>query len=167
MAKAGADLIMLEMMVDIDRTLIALEAAQKTGLPVWIGFSCKLNAAGEPILLDGPRLEVGLSAIKSYGVPVICIMHTEVENVPACLRVLKSNWDGPIGVYAHSGKFVQPNWIFDGVISPEDYASAARDWLKQGVQVLGGCCGIGVDHIQALEEVIQDHPDLEKGFNHA
>lgn len=167
MAKAGADLIMLEMMVDIDRTLIALEAAQKTGLPVWIGFSCKLNAAGEPILLDGPRLEVGLSAIKSYGVPVICIMHTEVENVPACLRVLKSNWDGPIGIYAHSGKFVQPNWIFDGVISPEDYASAARDWLKQGVQVLGGCCGIGVDHIQALEEVIQDHPDLEKGFNHA
>ena len=166
MAKAGADLIMLEMMVDIDRTLIALDAAQKTGLPVWIGFSCKLNAAGEPILLDGPLLVEGLSVIKPYEVPVICIMHTEVEYVPTCLRVMKANWDGPLGVYAHSGKFVQPNWIFEGVISHEDYASAARGWLERGVQILGGCCGVGVDHMQALEEVIQDYPDVEKGFSH-
>jgi S-methylmethionine-dependent homocysteine/selenocysteine methylase len=155
MANAGADLIILEMMADIKRMLILLEAAQKTGLPVWVGFSCKLNERGEPILLDGPTLLEGIEAIKNKDVPVITIMHTEVEDVDACLKVLKANWDGPIGVYAHSGKFVAPNWIFNDVISPEDYASAAISWLEQGVQVIGGCCGIGVEHIRVLEGMVK------------
>ncbi|MCJ7537555.1 MAG: homocysteine S-methyltransferase family protein [Anaerolineales bacterium] len=154
MADAGADLIMLEMMADIERTEIALEAAQKTGLPVWVGFSCHLDEVGEPHLLYGSALLEGVKAIQNYDVPVVTIMHTEVEFIDACLNVLKANWQGPIGVYAHSGKFVAPNWIFNDVISPEDYASAASSWLQQGVQVLGGCCGIGLEHMQVLKDIL-------------
>jgi S-methylmethionine-dependent homocysteine/selenocysteine methylase len=159
MAEAGADLIMLEMMADIERTQIALEAAQKTGLPVWVGFSCHLDEHGEPILLFGSHLAEGIKALEGYDVPVITIMHTEVEYIPACLEVMNANWQGPYGVYAHSGKFVQPNWIFNDVISPEDYASAASLWLEQGVQVLGGCCGIGLEHIQVLEDMVPNPKD--------
>ena len=154
MADAGADLIMLEMMADIERTEIALEAAQKTGLPVWVGFSCHLDEVGEPHLLYGSALLEGVKAIQNYDVPVVTIMHTEVEYIDACLNVLKANWQGPIGVYAHSGKFVALNWIFNDVISPEDYASAANSWLQQGVQVLGGCCGIGLEHMQVLKDIL-------------
>ena len=154
MANAGADLIMLEMMTDIERMLIVLDAVQKSGLPVWVGFSCRLDEQGEPHLLDGPSLLDGVKAIQDKEVPVVTIMHTEVEYVGACLKVLKANWQGPIGVYAHSGKFVQPNWIFNDVISPEDYASAANSWLQQGVQVVGGCCGIGFEHMQVLKNIV-------------
>ncbi|HUV28307.1 MAG TPA: homocysteine S-methyltransferase family protein [Anaerolineales bacterium] len=154
MADAGADLIMLEMMADIERTEIALEAAQKTGLPVWVGFSCHLDEVGEPHLLYGSALLEGVKAIQNYDVPVVTIMHTEVEYIDACLNVLKANWQGPIGVYAHLGKIVAPNWIFNDVISPEDYASAASSWLQQGVQVLGGCCGIGLEHMQVLKDIL-------------
>jgi S-methylmethionine-dependent homocysteine/selenocysteine methylase len=59
-------------------------------------------------------------------------------------------------VYAHSGKFVEPNWIFNDVISPEDYAAAAKAWKQRGVQVIGGCCGIGVEHIELLGDVVGD-----------
>jgi S-methylmethionine-dependent homocysteine/selenocysteine methylase len=62
-------------------------------------------------------------------------------------------------VYAHSGKFIEPNWIFNDVISPEDYASAASSWLEQGVQVLGGCCGIGLEHIQLLKDIVPSLKD--------
>jgi S-methylmethionine-dependent homocysteine/selenocysteine methylase len=154
MANAGANLIMLEMMTDIERMLIVLDAAQKSGLPVWVGFSCRLDERGEPRLLDGPTLLDGVKAIQDKEVPVVTIMHTEVEYIDACLNVLKANWQGPIGVYAHSGKFVEPNWIFNDVISPEDYASAANSWLQQGVQVVGGCCGIGFEHIQVLKNIV-------------
>ena len=154
MANAGADLIMLEMMSDIERMLIVLDAAQKSGLPVWVGFSCQLDKLGEPHLLDGPTLFDGVKAIEEKEVPVVSIMHTEVEYVDACINVLKANWGGPIGVYAHSGQFVEPNWIFNDVISPEDYASAAESWLEQGVQVVGGCCGIGLEHIQLLKDIV-------------
>ena len=50
MAAAGADLFMLEMMADIERTLIVLAATQKSGLPVWVGFSCRQDEQGDSIL---------------------------------------------------------------------------------------------------------------------
>lgn len=156
MADAGADLIMLEMMADNERTGIAVESAQKTGLPVWVGFSCKLDDNRGPQLLYGSSLAEGIKVLGDYDVPVITIMHTEVEYVQACVEVMKANWQGSLGVYAHSGKFVQPNWIFNDVISPEDYASEASSWLQQGVQILGGCCGIGLEHIQLLKGMIPD-----------
>jgi homocysteine S-methyltransferase len=152
MAEAGADLIILEMMVDVERMLILLDSAQKTGLPVWVGFSCDLDEGGVPRLLDGPTLAEGIEAVKGKDVPLVFMMHTEVEYIEACLDVLQANWPGPIGVYAHSGKFVAPNWIFDDTISPEDYASAAKSWSQRGVQVIGGCCGIGVEHMALLSQ---------------
>lgn len=156
MAEAGADLIMLEMMMDVARMLIMLESGQKSGLSVWVGFSCKVDDEGVVRLLHGPTLAEGLEAIKGKEVPLVSIMHTEVEYIEACLDVLDAHWSGPIGVYAHSGKFVDPNWIFNDVISPEDYTAAAKIWAQRGVQVIGGCCGIGVEHIALLGDVIGD-----------
>jgi homocysteine S-methyltransferase len=156
MAKAGADLIMLEMMSDVERTLILLKAARMSGLPVWVGFSCNIDEKGEVRLLDGPTLAEGVAAIKDHDVPMLCIMHTEVEHIDACLDVIQEHWSGPVGVYAHSGKFVAPNWIFTDTISPEDYASAVKIWLKRGVQVIGGCCGIGIEHIALLNDIVSE-----------
>lgn len=154
MATAGADLIMLEMMVNLEKTLILIDAAQKTGLPVWVGFSCEVDEQGVVRLWEGATLKEAIFAIKDKNVPLINIMHTEVEHVDASLDVLQANWSAPIGVYAHSGLYVNPKWIFDGVISPQDYASAAMRWLARGVQVIGGCCGIGVEHIALLNNKV-------------
>ncbi|MEJ2487852.1 MAG: homocysteine S-methyltransferase family protein [Anaerolineales bacterium] len=154
MAEAGADLIMLEMMMDVERTQIAIEAGQKTGLPVWVGFSCDLDDSGVPKLLYGPSLVEGIKSLEDYDIPAITIMHTEVDYIPACVEIVKNVWQRPYGVYAHSGKFVQPNWIFNDVISPDDYASAASTWLQQGIQILGGCCGIGLEHIKVLSGIV-------------
>jgi S-methylmethionine-dependent homocysteine/selenocysteine methylase len=152
MAKAGADLIILEMMSDVDRTLGMLAAARKSGLPVWVGFSCNLDEHGIPHLLDGPSLTAGVQAVLDEGVAVVFIMHTDVQYIDSCVKAVKDIWQGPLGVYAHSGIFVEPNWVFDDVISPEDYASAAKSWLDQGVQIIGGCCGIGNEHIQYMKK---------------
>lgn len=154
MAKAGADLIMLEMMADVGRTLITLEAAQKSGLPVWVGFSCEIDEEGVVRLINGPTLAEGVEALQDKGVSHINIMHTEVEDIQACLDVVQANWSGSVGVYAHSGKFVMPNWVFNDTISPEDYASAAKGWLERDVQAVGGCCGIGADHIALLNKLV-------------
>ncbi len=45
-----------------------------------------------------------------------------------------------------------PHWQFDRVISPQAYLAKARDRVAKGVQVIGGCCGIGPDHIRLLAE---------------
>ncbi len=79
-------------------------------------------------------------------------MHTEAEEVLPALSVLKDHWSGPIGVYAHSGRFVMPHWQFNDVISPGGYLAHARRWIAAGAQLIGGCCGIGPDHIRLLKQ---------------
>ena len=38
--ESGADLLVLEMLLDVDHSKILLSAALETGLPVWVGLSC-------------------------------------------------------------------------------------------------------------------------------
>ena len=146
MADAGADLLMLEMMVDIERLLIVLQSALKTGLPVWPGFSVKADKHGNTILWDGPLFVDALDAIADSNVPLISIMHSNVEFVEPAISVLQSKWGGPIGVYADAGK--------GDKITPAEYAGLAEGWLDQGVSVIGTCCGFGVDYIKALQPVV-------------
>ena len=83
-------------------------------------------------------------------------MHTEVAHIDACLNVVDNMWPRYIGVYAHSGEYIDGKWIFNSVISPEEYAVAATDWQRRGVHVIGGCCGIGPTHINALIQKTAD-----------
>lgn len=154
MKDAGADLLMLEMMVDIDRMLVTLEAARTVGLPVWVGLSCKPNDKGEMCLYNGAPLAVALEALADKNVPLVNIMHTDVEYIDACLDIVERYWDGLVGVYAHSGVYKDGNWIFEDTISPSDFAHSCAGWVNRKVDLIGGCCGIRPDHMAAVKEAI-------------
>ncbi|HEX2728782.1 MAG TPA: homocysteine S-methyltransferase family protein [Rubrobacteraceae bacterium] len=152
LAEAGADLITLEMMRDIEQTRYAVEAAALTGLPIWVGFSCKRTADGTVVLWDGEHtLAEALAEIPLHGASLVSVMHTLVEDAIPALREVTAGWEGPVGAYPHAGRFVMPNWQFTDMISPEDFARRGREWLDLGARVIGGCCGIGPDHIRALK----------------
>ncbi|MEM7334852.1 MAG: homocysteine S-methyltransferase family protein [Chloroflexota bacterium] len=153
MAEAGADLFMLEMMHMLDRTLILIEAAQETGLPVWVGFSVRNHEDGIVRLLSGEPLADALAAIQDKNIPLVSIMHSQVEYIDAALAVVKENWAGNVGVYAHSGAHIDDRWRYEDVISPAEYAQECEKWLEQGVQMIGGCCGIGTNHIAELAKI--------------
>jgi len=154
MAAAGADLLMLEMMIEIDRMLVTLEAAQTSGLPVWVGLTCQPNAEGVICLRNGDSLIDALDSLQNRNVPLLSIMHTEVKFVDACLDVMQNHWSGAIGVYAHSGRSSESTgkWTYNDTISAGDYAAACDRWLKAGAQVIGGCCGIGPNHIREIHQ---------------
>lgn len=162
MAAAGAELIMLEMMAHIDKMNICIDAAKKTGLPVWVGYSCDLSEDGMPKLLHQGSLSEALAALEGYDIPMVSIMHTQVDYVHASLDVLQSEWDGLIGVYTHSGRFDDNgDLILDSVISPEDYAAATRSWLSRGVNLVGGCCGVGIEHMIHLQKMMSTRKPIQ------
>ena len=37
-------------------------------------------------------------------------------------------------------------------VTPEDFAAAAEKIYSAGVNIIGGCCGTGPEHIKALAE---------------
>ena len=157
LADNGVDFFVLEMMRDIEYTNIAHQAAKQTGLPVWIGYSTNVDDEGKVQLTytQGTiSFADALQTLSAKETPLVSVMHTLTEDIQPSLSVLKEKWSGPIGVYAHSGEFIMPNWQFIDIISPEAYASEAQKWVAQGAQVIGGCCGIGPKHIQVLREIL-------------
>jgi S-methylmethionine-dependent homocysteine/selenocysteine methylase len=145
--------IALEMMRDLEQTTYAVEAAVATRLPVWVGFSCKTTDEGTVVLWDGNHtLAEALEQIPPLGTSLVSIMHTLTEDMPPALREVTGRWSGPVGAYPHSGAFIMPNWQFIDMVSPEDFTTQAQGWLGMGGQLIGGCCGIGPEHIRMLKE---------------
>jgi S-methylmethionine-dependent homocysteine/selenocysteine methylase len=156
LARAGADLLVLEMMRDVDYTTGAVDAARATGLPVWVGFSCRRAADGVVRMFSGVRDDLAfadvIAPVMVHGGALLAVMHSDFGDTGPAIEVAKRHWTGPLAAYPESGHFVMPNWQFVDVMSPEDFVTHAMGWLGQGVQVLGGCCGLGPEHIRLLRE---------------
>ena len=154
----GVDHIMLEMMYEENRAQMALQAALATGLPVWFGVSARRNDAGKIIsfnLAQESPLEAVLDLSPDHGVDVVSVMHTQPQAVSDTVSMVRKKFAGPIGVYPDSGYFEMPNWNFTEVIPAEKLEGFYAEWLNMGVQLIGGCCGLTIDHIHAAERVRQ------------
>ena len=159
LAESGVDVLVLEMMRDVEQTTYAVEAVASTGLPLWIGFSCKTTDEGAIVLWDaGHSLAEALERVPLSGVSVMSIMHTLTEDTPGALRDVTRRWAGPVGAYPHSGEFVMPNWQFIDMISAEDFATEAEGWLALGARLVGGCSGIGPEHVRLLKQRLPAGP---------
>ena len=76
-------------------------------------------------------------------------MHADPEVTLDAIEIIRGHFAGPIGVYAETGSWEPPNWVFDG-LTPDEYLREAIGWADRGVQLIGGCCGVGPEHIRAL-----------------
>ncbi len=153
--EGGIDLIVLETMMDDEHSPLAMEAALETGLPVWLGVSCSEHPeSGDVVSFSRQEInfEVPLDTLIPMGPDMVCIMHSEIRTIPRAIEMVRARWEGPLGVYPESGHFVKPNWNFVDVISPAGMVEEARGWLDSGVKMLGGCCGLGPEHITALRD---------------
>ena len=153
---AGVELLILEMMYHPARTRLAVQAALATGLPVWFGLSARRGADGA-VLGFNRREDIPLDDIAALipptGVDVAGVMHTEAGLVGDALATVRRHFAGPLMAYPDSGYFAMPNWHFVDIISPETYTRFCREWVEAGAQVLGGCCGLGVEHVRAAAAV--------------
>ena len=172
LAEAGADLLILEMMMDIERASLALEAALATGLPVWVGISASQaddgSMIGWDITRDEPNniaegyvpptplpLEEVIKGLKAIGGGAYGIMHSSMESTSPGLDVLFRNWDGPVMAYPETlrrGAGVERG----STVGHDVFAEACRGWVEQGVQIIGGCCGTTIEHIRAMVDSLPD-----------
>lgn len=155
LAEAGVDLIALEMCEQTEFSVAATEAALEVGLPVWIGMSAKTHKGCNSLSvfdyeeLDFESLVKGLAV---YPAMMMNIMHTPVPDINEAMRIVRKYWNGPVGIYPESGYFTMPNWQFVDVIEPDELAKSAQSWIDDGIRMVGGCCGLGAEHIAALRQ---------------
>jgi methionine synthase I (cobalamin-dependent) len=150
--RAGAELILLEMMYHPGRTRLAVMAALSTGLPVWFGMSARRADDGRVVAfhhLDDLPLSAITALIPAQGVDVAGVMHTNAAVLGEALRAVREVFPGPLSAYPDSGYFEMPDWRFVDTVAPDRFEAFCDAWVAQGAQVLGGCCGLGVDHVRA------------------
>lgn len=153
---AGADFILLESMNRIAEARVACEVGRASGLPVWVSFVPRENAR----LLSGEPLAEAVKAVEPLGVDVVAVNCAPYEDIRAAVAELRKHRQGPIGAYAHIGRYDPPSWKFGfyprfsstDSVPPSRYLGAAREWKQVGAQVIGGCCGTTPEHIRALRE---------------
>ena len=102
--------------------------------------------------MNGEPLEKAVKSLTGTNVDLISIMHTDVDYVEECLEILSSEWTGLTGVYAHSGQMKDGDWTFNDVIGKEEYSRHVSSWIQQGVNLVGGCCGITTDHMHHISK---------------
>jgi methionine synthase I (cobalamin-dependent) len=174
LAEAGADLLILEMMMDVERAALCLEAALATGLPVWVGISCSVAADGAVTGWDIVKEERGklsedhpagaplplteiIDALQSMGGEAYGIMHSSIEATPKGLDVLFSRWNGPVMAYPETLRMDVNTHQPTQTASPEAFAEVCRSYVENGVQIIGGCCGTTIEHIRAMVDALPDH----------
>ncbi len=155
---AGVDFLIAEATGDEMQREWVLEAVSGGGVPYWAGFKCHLNE-GEETPRSGYRSECLLTDELDARLPldadVLSIFHSTIEDTSAAIPVVRSRWQGPLGAYPEAGRrdyvqaFADPN--VENPHSLDEWVATAQHWTANGVQVIGGCCGMGLDHIRALE----------------
>jgi homocysteine S-methyltransferase len=165
LADAGADLIIAEMMRDVENAGIVIRAAVSTGLPVLIGFSAMMADNGIDVrslrwknnddTTSAHDFGEMVDSLKPLGGQAAGIMHTRAEDIGPALEVLREHWSGPLMAYAETGKLVLPDWRYEEISSPQEYAAQIEGWIRNyGVQIVGGCCGTGPEHIRVLRQLL-------------
>ncbi len=137
----------------------ALELFLGDGIPVWLSFRrCRRGVCGiYGQLWGGPEGDYfGRIAqqLEQQGAGAILINCLPVDMVSGTLPWLRDFTDLPLGAYPNLGRYLDPQWKFDESVTPDDYADMALMWRAEGAQILGGCCGVGPDHIQAMATLL-------------
>ncbi len=166
----GVDFIILESLGANTSTIVtALNAITEFNVPIWVAVSCAANhESGELFLgIEESRIhshrplahqEFGeaIDTIMNTAGSALLVMHSTVDTTLPALQLLQSHYDGLRGAYPNAGYWTRPEWAFVDQISPEDYLDRARKWLNTGARIVGGCCGIGPDHIAALSKGLRN-----------
>lgn len=159
LAQAGVDMILMEMMSDPDYAVPAIEAAVSTGLPVWVGTSFRRKNDGDIVAYSVPELLFtdALRQIVPAGGEVFGVMHSDIHSTTTALEIMRRHFRGPLMAYPDSGYFTMPDWHFADIIPADEFAAFNQDWIKNhGVQIIGGCCGLGVEHIKYLHNMVHN-----------
>lgn len=133
--------------------------------PYWVSFTLEdAFETAEPCLRSGETVADAVLAMANAGVDAILFNCSQPEIIADAIDVANLVLTGlqrkiQIGAYANAfppqPKDATANEGLDELradLTPDSYLVWAKKWQQQGATLIGGCCGIGPDHIKALAQ---------------
>nr|WP_017975113.1 homocysteine S-methyltransferase [Actinopolyspora halophila] len=150
LAEAGADLLALETVPDVDEARALVSLLEGTGTSAWLTYNVEggHTRAGQP-MSEAFAVAAGVPEIVAVGVNCCC-----PDDVPAAVATARRVTGKPVIAYPNSGEGWDParkDWT-----GPDRYsAERARQWVAEGARVVGGCCRVSPAGITELTRVVQ------------
>lgn len=158
-AGAGADLIVIETMSDLTELRAALLAAREnSSLPVM----CSMTFEESGRTFTGVLPEAFALCASPFAdvVGINCSLGPD-KLLPVMKRVAAYT-QKPLFIKANAGL---PDANMNYELSPEAFSALHGEYLKMGVNILGGCCGTTPGHIAALKKLIEGKKPLKRRVN--
>jgi S-methylmethionine-dependent homocysteine/selenocysteine methylase/SAM-dependent methyltransferase len=156
------DLILMETLSLVrDSTYATVEALLATGLPVWLSFRrCRQGVCGVyGEHWGGPEGDSFGRAVRQFeemGVGAVLVNCIPPDHVSGMVGWMRDFTDLPLGVYPNLGYLSAGGWRSESSIGGPEYAELALTWREEGAQIVGGCCGVGPEHVTAAREALAD-----------
>jgi homocysteine S-methyltransferase len=136
LAEAGADVLALETIPDVDEAEALVNLVRQLGVPAWLSYTIDgaRTRAGQP-LADAFAVAAGVPEIVAVGVNC-CAPGDVLPAIDAARETGK-----PVIVYPNSGErwdTTRRAWVGPSRFS----AQAAVQWISAGARVVGGCCRV-------------------------
>lgn len=134
--------------------------------PFWVSFTLEDSQLNnEPLLRSGETVVDAVKAMVDAKVDAILFNCSQPEVISQSVKVTQDLLVSlgveniEIGAYANAfppqSKDASANEVLSEIradLTPSSYLDWARQWMQDGATLIGGCCGIGPEHIAVLSE---------------
>jgi methionine synthase I (cobalamin-dependent) len=153
-ARAGADGIIIETMIDIDEARIATLAAKQTGLPVIVSMVFDSGEDKDRTMMGNSPEEFAaeIQKIGADGLGANCGQGIEAF-LPICKR-LRQATDLPVWMKPNAGL---PEVVDEKVVfrtTPAEFVRYVPDLIRAGANFIGGCCGTDREFVKAIRQAV-------------
>lgn len=153
-----SDVWLAETLSALSEAELVAELVSGTDKPLWLSFTLDDTHPGAvPTLRSGETVAAAAALAVRLGAEALLFNCSQPEVMAAAVRVAREATDLAIGVYANAfppqPEEAEANAVLLDIradLDPAGYAAFAAAWRDLGATILGGCCGIGPEHIAAL-----------------
>lgn len=150
--QGGVDFILIETQITLREIRAAFEATKKLHIPaaLTVCINDKLQ------LLGGESLKDTIKLAERYNPIFIGVNCISPALATKAIKNLKRITQIPISAHAQGdGKpeDVQ-GWEFTQQAKVKTYLKEVKQWIKGGVQIIGGCCGTTPEYIKAIKNYV-------------
>ncbi len=155
-ARAGADGIIVETMIDVTEARIAATAAKQTGLPVIVSMVYDSGENKDRTMMGNSPEEVveELTGVGVDGIGANCGQGIEAF-LPICAR-LRQATDLPLWMKPNAGL---PELIDDKAVfrtTAQEFVQYIPEMIQAGAGFIGGCCGTDQVFVKAIREIVDN-----------
>lgn len=143
-------------------------ALEEDSKPLWLSFTLvdADSPQARPLLRSGESVAEAVRLALELGASALLFNCSQPESMGAALQqarqvLQEQQRELPLGVYANAFPPVREDAQANDTLldirtdlGPEAYLHWAQRWVEEGAAIIGGCCGIGPEHIARLNDYL-------------